>query len=161
MVDDDVVLGIAAYVEDDANLPDLADLPGWLQRHPPERPELAEFTIGCYIAASERCPWAWEGLVRLLKDTRGREPEVLQRWACDVASERRQKPTKKSRSTPRKDDRNLRLYIAYLMLGADGEARKTLETALGLEESTIRKNLPKPAANSVGTQILRELLTGR
>ena len=163
MVDDDLVLQVAAYVEhgEAANLPELADLPGWLRRHPPERPELGEFTIGCYVAASERCPWAWEGLRRLLQETQGREPDVLTRWACDMASGRRREPPK-PRGQPRNDDRNLRLYLAWLALGGDREANEYLETALGWEESTIRKNLPRrDSADGVGAQILQALRTGR
>ena len=160
MVDDDVLLLVRDYV-DHGELLDLADLPGWLQRIPTERPELAEFTIGCYVMASERCPWAWEGLIRLLGETQGREPLVLMHWACDVVSGRRRKPPK-PRGQPRMDDRNLRLYLAYLTLGADENKEETLEIALGWDESTIRKNLPSPAsANGVGAQILRDLLTGR
>ena len=82
-------------------------------------------------------------------------------WACDVVSGRRRKPPK-PRGQRRMDDRNLRLYLAYLTLGADENAEETLEIALGWDESTIRKNLPSPAsANGVGAQILRDLLTGR
>ena len=163
MVDHDVLLEVAAYVKcgEGANLPELADLPGWLQRISPEQPELAEFTIGCYVAASEQCPWAWEGLRRLLGETRDRGPMVLTRWACDMAAGRRREP-RKSRGEPRKDNRNLRLYIAFLALGADQDAKANLETAISLEESTIRKILPSRAsADRVGAQILRHLLTGR
>ena len=157
MVDDDVVLMVADYV-DHGDLLALVDLPGWLQRIPPERPELIEFTIGCYIGASERCPWAWKGLVRLLSEIQGREPEILKRWACDVVAGRRREPPK-PRGEPRQDDRNLRLYLAYLVLGADGEAKETLETALGWDESTIRKKLPR--RDGVGVQILNALQSGR
>ena len=152
---------IVAYVEDkDGRVPKLADLPAWLRRVPPDCPALAEFTIGCYVAASERHRWAWDGLVRLLQECQGREPELLQRWACDVSSGRR-RPGPKPRGTPRKDDENLRLFLMYHALGANPEAKNELETALGWDESTIRKKLPKPAANGVGTQILRDLMHGR
>ena len=83
---------------------------------------------------------------------------VLTRWACDVAAGRRREP-RKSRGEPRKDNRNLRLYIAFLALGADQDAKANLETAISLEESTIRKILPSRAsADRVGAQILRHLL---
>ena len=134
---------LAAYIEhgEGSNLPDLDDLPGLLDRIPPERKDIRDAVLDDHIALSRRRQWAWEGLRRLLRETRGREPEALKRWACDVASGRRRAPPK-TRGTVRKDAERARLWCAYLALGGDRPALETLETALGWDESTIRKSLP-------------------
>ena len=129
-----------AFVNDGrgCTLPPVGDLRAVLDWLPPA---LREWTVGAYILASERRSWAWDALVRLLAETEGRaQPDILNRWACDVVSGRRPEPDRPRGTAPR-PDRDVRLCIAYSALGADRKAIEDLAHDLPLDESRIGKIL--------------------
>ena len=135
--------------------PPVGDLLAVLEWLPPE---LREWTVGAYILASERHSWAWEALVRLLAETKGRaQPDILNRWAVDVVSGRKVAPPR-PRGNPPQPDRDLFLCIAYQALGANRKAIEDLADLFGRDESRIGKIVR--SRSSVGGALALDLLRG-
>ena len=147
---------IRRYVFDNSEgFPELEDLPArWLRLKKIFKPEghphveaQKEALIQYYVDCSKTKRWAWEGLLRLLEDTKGQEPELLWRWACRVVREQL-KPPKKSRGNRSEHNRNFRMELALrqlrLVYPNYDEARAKLSEALkysakgNLAEDTVK-----------------------
>ena len=144
---------IRGYVFDNSEgLPELEDLPArWWRLPKILKPEGHPFVeaqkealIQYYVDCSETQGWAWEGLRRLLQETRGQEPPRLWWWACEVVREGL-KPPPKPRGLRPEHNRNFRIEIMLKLLRRFGlsheEAIAELSVIADLEENTIKSAL--------------------
>ena len=152
---------IRRFVFDNSeSFPELEDLPYRWRRHAkifkPEGSLLSETMkhelIQYYVDCSATKLWAWEGLLRLLEDTKGKEPEPLWRWACRVVRDQLEPPTKSRGSKP-EHNRNFRIELAARQLQLAGlsreEAIAQLSKALrysakgSLKENTVQSAIQR------------------
>lgn len=153
---------IRRYVIDNAeDFPDLEDLPARMRRiekilKPDGHPFVEahkDALIQYYVDCSRTKLWAWVGLHRLLKETKGHEREPLWRWACYVVRDEA-KPPPKSRGTKSEHNRNFRMEIVEQHLkglgyGSLEEIRAKMSRALRysakgcLSESTIKSAIQR------------------
>ena len=158
---DQDVEDIRRYVFDNSEgFPELEDLPArWRRLSKIFKPDGHPFVeaqkdalIQYYVDCSKTKRWAWEGLLRLLEETKGQEPELLWRWACYVVREQ-PKPPAKSRGNKSEHNRNFRMELALrqlrLVYPNYYEARAKLSEGLkysakgNLKEDTVKSAIQR------------------
>ena len=114
--------------------PRLADLPAWwrsargLESMGGELPAGIPATfhsdsmIRHYVSLSACKPWAWDGLVALLRALSGCEPVLLRAWACRVTRDGLTRPRQRGKANT--DDRDAALQPLYRSLRSDGWTRE-------------------------------------
>ena len=152
---------IRDYVFDNSeNFPELEDLPArWRGLKKAFKPDghprveaMKTAMIEYYVDCSRKRLWAWEGLHRLLVETKGDEPEPLRQWACEVVRDKLKAPPK-SRGNRSEHNRNFRIAILVKHLKECGlkheEAIAKVSEALTysarppLSENTVRSALER------------------